>query len=129
VLVTDLEAAEGFYAGVLGLRVLRRWDDASGRPRSVWLDLGDGSFLAVERAPEAGPRRSDDAPGHHCLALRIEADARSGWVAHLEAAGVPVERETGYTVYLRDPEGNLVALSHWPDAAAGADDPGATGPR
>ncbi len=125
VLVTDLAGAERFYAGVLGLRVIRRWDDDAGRPRSVWLDLGDGSFLAVERAGAEGPRRGDDAPGHHCLALRVEATERDGWVARLTEAGVAVERETGHTLYFRDPEGNLVALSHWPEAAAGADPTGA----
>jgi glyoxylase I family protein len=119
VLVRDLDAAEGFYAGVLDLAVIRRWEDDAGRPRSVWLDLGDGGFLAVERAGAAGPRRADDAPGHHCLALRIDAASRPGWVARLGSAGVAVERETAYTVYFRDPEGNLVALSHWPDVAPG----------
>ena len=100
--------------------MIRRWDDDAGRPRSLWLDLGDGSFLAVERAGASGPRRADGAPGHHCLALRVEAAERAGWVARLTEAGVAVERETGYTLYFRDPEGNLVALSHWPEAAGRA---------
>src|SRR5688572_20727804 len=49
-LVDDLPAAERFYRDVLGLPVLRRWPDADGGERSVWLDLGGGAFLALERA-------------------------------------------------------------------------------
>jgi len=117
VCVQDLARAERFYSGVLGLPVLRRWEDDGGRPRSVWLDLGDGSFLAVERADDAGPLRSDTAPGWHCVALRIARADRETWRRRLEAAGHPVERESAFTLYARDTEGALVALSHHPDPA------------
>lgn len=115
VCVTDLAQAEGFYVGVLGLAVRRRWTDDAGAPRSIWLELGGGAFLAVEKVP-GGPRRTDDSPGHHCLALSIERSERERWRAHIEAAGVPIEKESAYTLYVRDPEGALVALSHYPDA-------------
>jgi len=115
VLVADLARAEAFYAGVLGLPVERRWDDAAGRPRALWLGLGHGAFLAVELAPDVGSvRRAEGAPGWHLVALAIDAAAREGWRARLGAAGHPVERETAYTLYARDPDGNLVGLSHHP---------------
>ena len=114
VVVQDLARAEAFYAGVLGLPLVRRWDDDEGRPRSVWLALGGDTFLAVERAASPGPVRADDAPGWHCVAPAIEASEREAWRARLEAAGVPVERESAFTLYARDPEGSLIALSHWP---------------
>ena len=114
VLVADLDAAERFYAGVLGLPVLRRWDDDAGRPRSIWVGLDGDAFLALERAARPDPRRADDAPGWHCVALAITAPERELWRTKLAAAGHPVERETAYTLYTRDPEGNLVALSHYP---------------
>jgi catechol 2,3-dioxygenase-like lactoylglutathione lyase family enzyme len=115
VLVADLAPAEAFYAGVLGLPVRERWTDDAGRPRSLWLSLGGGAFLAVELAGElAGPRRGDGAPGWHCVALAIAAEEREPWRARLSAAGHPVERETTFTLYARDPDGNLVALSHHP---------------
>lgn len=121
VVVADLERAERFYGGVLGLPVLRRWDDEVGRARSVWLELGAGAFLAVEKgdAPSttpAGPRGAA-APGWHCVALAIDRGAREDWRRRLAEAGHPVERETVFTLYARDPEGNLVALSHWPEEA------------
>jgi len=117
VCVRDLARAERFYREILGLPLLRRWEDAAGRQRAIWLDLGDGAFLAVERADAGGPLRTDDAPGHHCLALRIPRADRERWRARLAAGGHPVERESDYTLYLRDPEGALVALSHHPEPA------------
>jgi glyoxylase I family protein len=115
VVVRDLSASERFYSGVLGLPVVKRWDDAEGHPRSVWVEMGDGAFLAIERAAGGGPVRSDAAPGFHCLALAIEKAEREGLRARLAAAGLAVERETDYTLYTRDPDGNLVAFSHYPD--------------
>jgi glyoxylase I family protein len=116
VVVRDLDAAERFYSGVLGLPVIRRWQDGEGRPRSVWVELGEGAFLAIERAAAAGPLRADAAPGLHCLALAIASGDREGMRARLAEAGFPVERESDYTLYTRDPEGSLVGLSHYPEA-------------
>jgi glyoxylase I family protein len=112
VLVRDLDRAEAFYAGVLGLPVIERWTDAGGRPRSIWLGLGGGAFLAVEKATAEVPH--EGASGWHCVALAIARDEREPWRARLAAAGHPVERETQFTLYTRDPDGALVALSHHP---------------
>jgi catechol 2,3-dioxygenase-like lactoylglutathione lyase family enzyme len=117
VVVRDLARAEAFYAGVLELPVARRWSDDVGEPRSVWLTLGGDAFLAVELArPEAPARPVGDPPGWHCVALAIAPGDRERWRAHLASAGFPVERESAFTLYVRDPEGNLVALSHYPVA-------------
>ena len=126
VVVRDLGAAEAFYGGVLGLEVTRRHEDAAGKPRAVWMALAPGggathaSFLALERTEAAladAPLRGDVAPGWHCVALAIDRAERDAWRTRLAASGHPVVRETAYTLYVRDPEGALVALSHWPDAA------------
>jgi catechol 2,3-dioxygenase-like lactoylglutathione lyase family enzyme len=145
----DLARAERFYAGVLGLPVLRRWPRAAadgGGDRSVWLALGGGGFLALERADGGGEggRAGGDAgpgagavaagepvaiggadlpfdaapPGWHVVALSMERADRSSWEARLAAAGVAVERRTPFSIFFRDPEGNRLALSHWPDEAA-----------
>lgn len=118
--VRDLPRVEAFYTSVLGLPVQRRWPRPDGRPgdRSVWLDLGGGAFLALERAehPPAPRPPGAAAEGYLLAALAISRDQRTAWEARLKAAGVAVVRRTAYTLYLDDPEGNRVGLSHWPDA-------------
>jgi catechol 2,3-dioxygenase-like lactoylglutathione lyase family enzyme len=116
VLVRDLDRAEAFYADVLGLPVIARHDDEAGRPRAVWLGLDGGAFLAIEKAGAAAPGAG--APGWHCVALTIPLGEREPWRTRLMAAGHPVERETRYTLYARDPDGALVALSHHPTSCA-----------
>jgi catechol 2,3-dioxygenase-like lactoylglutathione lyase family enzyme len=120
----DLEACERFYREVLGLPVLRRWPAEGGGDRSVWLAL-EGGFLVLERAapasagggrPVPGPWRGG-RPGLHLVALRIPPGERAGWEARLAAAGVEVVRRTRWSIYFRDPEGNRVALSHYPEEA------------
>ena len=115
----DLDRCERFYREVLGLAVTRRWPGADGRDRSVWLDLGGGGFLALERAgePPAGRPWTDPHAGLHLLALRIKAGERAAIEARLGAAGVEVAERTGWTLYLRDPEGNRIGLSHHPEPA------------
>jgi catechol 2,3-dioxygenase-like lactoylglutathione lyase family enzyme len=112
--VRDLQRAEAFYTAVLGLRVERRWQDHAGEPRSVWLDLGGGPLLMLERAPSAA---IPGALGWHMIALTIARSEREAIVERLSEQGVSVVAETDYTVYIQDPEGNRVGLSHWPDAA------------
>ncbi|GAB4116287.1 MAG: hypothetical protein OHK0013_50030 [Sandaracinaceae bacterium] len=125
----DLARAEQFYVGLLGLRVLSRHEDERGL-RSIWLALGERSereehqpFLAVERAERDAPRREDDAPGWHCVALGIDVEQREAWRRALAAGGHEVFRETAYTLYVRDPEGTVVALSHYPTPAATVEPP------
>lgn len=115
VVVRDLETSERFYCGVLELPVVQRWQGPDGQPRSVWVGLGDGAFLAIERASADSPKRTDQAPGLHCLAFAIQRREREDYRARLAAAGFPVEHETRFTIYARDPDGNLIGFSHHPD--------------
>lgn len=115
----ELDPCERFYRDVLGLPVVQRGDDEQGRPRSVWLGLGGGAFLALERADGPVDRRPwrDPRAGLHLVALRIEASRRQAWEERLAAAGVEVVHRTRWTLYVRDPEGNRVGLSHHPEDA------------
>ncbi|MGB8294705.1 MAG: VOC family protein [Polyangia bacterium] len=112
--VRDLARAERFYVQTLGLTVLRRWPAQEGQgERSLWLDLGAGAFLALEKSSSEAPVADD--PGLHLLALRIERAQRAAWIERLAKAGVRVFDQTAFTIYCRDPEGNRIGLSHWPD--------------
>jgi hypothetical protein len=110
--VSDLARAEAFYSGLLGLREVRR------QPHSIWLDAG-GIILMLEvaqGAPSPAPWKSD-RPGLHLVAFAIPAGERRALKARLAEAGVALEAESAYTIYFRDPEGNRLGLSHYPEAA------------
>lgn len=117
VLSSDLGRSEEFYLGVLGLPLLRRHLSEDGAHRSTWVGLGERCFLALERADPEAARRAETGAGWHCVALAIAPEEREAWRARLAAAGHPVERETRFTLYARDPDGALVGLSHHPEPA------------
>jgi catechol 2,3-dioxygenase-like lactoylglutathione lyase family enzyme len=115
----DVERVAAFYRDVLGLPELARFHFDDGALRSVWLSAkakGDAAagFFAVERAPDEQPRGT---LGFSMVALRIDPAERDAVEAALAQAGVPVEKRSGWTIYVRDPEGNLVGLSHHPHPA------------
>ena len=125
VVVKSLARAEHFYASVVGLRVIERRMDDDGYPRAIWLELGAvstaggaGAFLALEKARVEAPTRVDEAPGWHCVAFAIARGERERWRERLQRAGHRVERESPFSIYTRDPDGNLVAFSHYPEAAS-----------
>jgi glyoxylase I family protein len=115
--VRDLEAAERWYTKILGLPLLRRWQDAEGRDRSSWLGLEGEAFLALERCAGStvGPAWDSDAPGYFVLALRIASADRVAWERRLADHGVAIERRSQWTIYFRDPEGNRLGLSSHPE--------------
>ena len=120
--VKDLEAAERFYVDVLGLTVVRRWPFEDGRPgeRSVWLSVGAGEeFLALEACDAERPATPfrDPHGGLHLAALRIQVSERRAWEQRLKRCGVEIVHATRWTLYVRDPEGNRVGLSHFPHPA------------
>jgi catechol 2,3-dioxygenase-like lactoylglutathione lyase family enzyme len=115
--VRDLERVTAFYREVLGFPELKRHLRADGSLRSVWVEVPGGGFLALEEVsgePEPGPFRNE-RPGLFLLAFRIRPEARARVVEAFARSGVPLENETRWTVYVRDPEGNRVALSHHPE--------------
>ena len=117
VLVSDLRRAEAFYLELLGLPLVKRHFEQDGRHRSTWVALDGTVFLALELPPASGqgPTPVSNRLGHHCVALAITREHRLQWRSRLEAAGVAIERETNYTFYFRDPDGTLLALSHYPE--------------
>lgn len=115
--VVDLEAMLRFYGDVLGCRVERRLDAGL-----VQLRAGASLIDLVPVASELG-RAGGEAPDprrrnldHYCLQVLPwdEAAIRGHLAAHGVAAG-PVQQRygalgTGPSIYLEDPEGNVVEL-------------------
>lgn len=117
--VHDVAKVAAFYVEVLGLPELARYQFDDGSLRSIWVGAhwkaqkGD-PFIAIEHQRPTTPA---GALGYSMVALRIEASRRKLIADALVSRGVAIEKETGWTMYVRDPEGNLVGLSHHPDAA------------
>ncbi len=119
--VRALQPMVAFYREVLGLSLIAEHLGQDGTPRSVWLGL-PGAFLALETvagAPAAPASFRNDVPGWFLVAFRISATDRERVRTELARAQVPVEHETQWTLYVRDPEGNRVALSHHPHSGRG----------
>jgi catechol 2,3-dioxygenase-like lactoylglutathione lyase family enzyme len=117
--VADLDAAEAFYTGVLGLEVIARIEG-----RHVFLRCGRGVLLLFDPAatevpppPDAKlpvPPHGSRGPGHLCFSAAAEEIGR--WKAHLEARGVVIEADFewpqgGRSIYFRDPSGNSLEFA------------------
>lgn len=109
----DLDAAERFYTGVLGLEPFARVEG-----RHVFFRCGARVFLVFNpgrtREPIGDiPTHGADGPGHVCFA--VAADEIPAWRAHLENRGVDIESDHtwpggGRSLYFRDPAGNSLEL-------------------
>jgi catechol 2,3-dioxygenase-like lactoylglutathione lyase family enzyme len=109
--VRDIERALAFYRDVLGCRPLREAEWRRGEARFPSLAVGDGQMLNVH---QAGTPVNPAAP-------IAEVEAR------LARHGVPVELgpvrraggrgRIGVSVYFRDPDGNLLEVMSYEDAA------------
>jgi hypothetical protein len=77
--------------------------------------LGNGVFLAVERARDPVTAKVDARSGWHMVAIAITPAEREPLAKKLAAAGYPMVRETGFTFYVHDPDGALVGFSHYPE--------------
>jgi catechol 2,3-dioxygenase-like lactoylglutathione lyase family enzyme len=109
--VDDLEAAEEFYAGVLGLPVVDRWPQRE----AIWVMAGERTRIGLWR-PQRGLFGSRGGEHVH-FALQIAEDHYDAAVASLRERGQEV-RETsfegaGRAAYLDDPDGHLVELWTW----------------
>lgn len=113
----DVEAVARFYREQLDLPEVGRHFDQRGALRSVWLDTG-GVLLMIERADE--PRRTVTGvgAGPFLLAFCVAPAERRQLEQRLERAGFAPESRTEFSSYFRDPEGNRVAISHYPQPGA-----------
>ena len=116
----DVEKTTAFYRDVLGLPEQVRHLSPDGSLRSVWLSVPGGGFLAIEacEGEPPGDHFRTSRAGLHLFALRIERGDRDAVERELGERGVPVVFRTAFTLYVRDPEGNRVGLSHHPHEAA-----------
>ncbi|MFJ1575020.1 VOC family protein [Streptomyces sp. NPDC088182] len=114
--VADIEATVDFYTRVLGMEPVVFGD---GRRA---LAFGQSKINLHRAGHEFEPKAARPTPGSADLCF-VVADPLERVIAELAAQGVPVEEgpveRTGalgpfVSVYVRDPDGNLVELSHYP---------------
>ncbi|MGQ0507644.1 MAG: VOC family protein [Myxococcaceae bacterium] len=116
--VRDLERTAAFYRQVVGMPEQVRHTRPDGSVRSIWLTLPTGAFLALEQvtgSPPEAPPFSHEQPGLHVLAFGISRQDRPALLKELEAMKIPIVKQTRWTVYVQDPEGNRIGFSHHPE--------------
>ncbi|MBB96732.1 MAG: glyoxalase/bleomycin resistance/extradiol dioxygenase family protein [Rhodobacteraceae bacterium] len=118
VYVHDLDAAEAFYGGVLGMERILRLDG-----RHAFFRCGKSVLLcfiaAATRLPPQNPDipvppHGAEGPSHVCFSAH-GADLVH-WRGRLEAAGIEFEEDFTWpggarSIYVRDPSGNSVELA------------------
>ena len=121
--VVDLDAAEHFYAQILGLPVVDRWEDRE----AVWVMAGDRTRIGLWR-PQVGLAGGRGGVHVH-FALHLAESAYDDAVERLRSHGLTVEeisfgtKELSRSAYVDDPDGNVVELWTW-DVAHHLDEPG-----
>ena len=111
--VRDVEGVARFYREAFGLPEVARHFTQTGALRSIWLDSGQ-TIVMVERTEEPAREVAGVGVGPFLLAFSVEASEREALEGALERAGSVIEERTEHSSYARDPEGNRVAISHYP---------------
>jgi catechol 2,3-dioxygenase-like lactoylglutathione lyase family enzyme len=110
----DVQALARFYCQLLQADERRRHVDDAGKLRSIWLDLA-GIWLMIERAEAGAARPAVEGVGlgAFLLAFRADASERRAFEERAAALGAAVESRSASTSYLRDPDGNRIAVSEY----------------
>ena len=111
--VADLERAERFYNGVLGMPVCARLDEQG--MKMTFFSLGNHHDLAVAEVSGTAAAGGEEAVGLHHVAFCIGTalDELIEAKSQLEEAGItpePVDHEVTKSLYFHDPDGNRVEL-------------------
>ena len=110
--VSSLEAAERFYAEVLGFPVVDRWPDRD----AIWVMAGERTRIGLWK-PQVGLFGGRGGTHVH-FAMQIADEDYDATVALLEARGQQVRTMVfgtthGRAAYVEDPDGHLVEFWTW----------------
>jgi hypothetical protein len=111
----NVETVADFYRRAFELGEQRRFTETDGALRSIWL-AADSVLLMIERTEALPSQVQTIGSGPFLLAFHVAPEERAQVETRLAALGAAVESKSSFTTYARDPEGNRVAISHYPDA-------------
>ncbi len=112
--VADLEAAERFYADVIGLPVVERWSARA----AVWLMAGDRTRIGLWEGEQVG-LAGGRGGSHVHYAMHLPGERYDDAVATLRGRGAEVAEhrfpgaDDSRAAYVTDPDGNVVELWTW----------------
>lgn len=116
--VSDLEKSVAFYRDLLRLPEVERWPP----PRvGVWLSIGRNEVLGLWPSASGGPGvaiAGSRGGSHVHFALYVEPGSLASWQERIEQDGIkvagPIEFAHGNrSLFVEDPDGNVVELGDW----------------
>jgi len=97
-----------FYETVIGLKKIQVNLYADKTIRSVWLQLGESGILMLE---ETKQKQASDS---HLIAFATTSKDMPVLKKRLATHNVPLVKESDYSIYFNDTDGNRLAFSHYP---------------
>lgn len=116
--VHDLDRSVKFYRDMLGLTEVQRWPE----PRAgVWLAMGRNAVLGLWPPTTGGPGvgiAGSRGGAHVHFAIYVEGGSLPGLKKKLESASNAVEGPIQFgpgnaSIFVSDPDGNVVELADW----------------
>jgi catechol 2,3-dioxygenase len=110
--VTDVEASEKFYNGVLGLPVCARFDENG--MKMTFFSLGNHHDLAISQVSDGEEVGENSSGLNHvafCIGDSIEQLKQAK--TEMDAAGItvmPIDHDVTQSLYFDDPDGNGVEV-------------------
>jgi catechol 2,3-dioxygenase-like lactoylglutathione lyase family enzyme len=108
----DVERTIRFYHGVLEFPLTEIFENRDYQGSNhFFFDIGNGNLLAFFDFPglDLGPY-AEVLGGLHHVAISVEPRRWEHLKEKLDAAGVPYQKESGTSIYFRDPDGARLEL-------------------
>jgi catechol 2,3-dioxygenase-like lactoylglutathione lyase family enzyme len=116
--VDDLERSLAFYRNVVGLAIVEQWPEPR---RGVWLSIGRNTVLGLWPPSSGGPGvgiHGSRGGAHVHLAIYVDPGALESRKRAIAQSGLevegPIEFDPGNrSIFVTDPDGNVLELADW----------------